>query len=375
MDLIYFDNAATTFPKPRSVIDSISECMTERCGNPGRGSHPLANSAAETVFECRETLSKIFGAGDESFVVFTYNATYALNIALKSHIPSGSHILISDMEHNAVLRPVEEMRNRGILEYDVFSTAGRSTDVIRRMRELVRPNTAAVVCTLASNICTKNIPVTAIGRFCREREILFIADGSQAAGHRQIDMRSEGIDILCIPGHKGLYGPQGIGAILYAAPMIGSTVIEGGSGSDSAVPFMPEYLPDRYEAGTVNTPGIAGLLAGVRFVDSVRETAIATHEKELWCRLYGKLCGDRRFVLYGDLVPSSVMLLNKKGISAAELGTRLSEYGICTRSGLHCAPLAHRTVGTPEGGGVRISFGFFNTAAEVDILADALSRA
>lgn len=374
-DIIYFDNAATTFPKPNTVTDDVARCMREYCGNPGRGSHALALAASEKLYECREAAAEMFLADSPENVVFTLNTTYALNIALKSYIPKGSHILISDLEHNAVLRPMLEMHRRGDITYDIFPTSGGTAQVIAGIMGRVRSNTKAVVCTLASNICSNRIPSKEIGRLCKEKEIMFIADGAQAAGHRTISMAEEGIDVLCLPGHKGLYGPQGIGVMITSERLKGVTLIEGGSGSDSKNPSMPEYLPDRYEAGTMNTPAAAGLLAGIRFVKSTGISHIEQAEREIWNRLYSKLYGDRRFRIYGERSPSSVMLINKRGREPSEVGRYLNERGICIRSGLHCAPLAHKTVGTGDSGGIRISFGVFNTLKEVDILCDALYRA
>ncbi len=369
--LIYFDNAATTFPKPISVVEETVRCMREYCGNPGRGSHRLAVAASEKLYEARECAAEMFGATSPDCVIFTANTTWGINTALKSYIPRGSHILISDLEHNAVLRPVMEMKHRGDITFDIFPTSG---DIAYGIKSRLKPDTKAIVCTLASNICSNRIPSAEIGRLCRERGIIFIADGAQAAGHRRISMAEEFIDVLCLPGHKGLYGPQGIGMMITSPELSGITVVEGGSGTDSASPFMPDYLPDRYEAGTVNTPGAVGLLAGMNFVKSTGIGQIEAVERELWYRLYSKLCGDSRFTLYGDTVPSSVMLLGKHGRAHSEVSKFLNERGICTRSGLHCAPLAHKTVGSVDGG-IRISFGVFNTPREVDILCDALYRA
>ncbi len=373
--VIYFDNAATTFPKPQFVIDETARCMREYCGNPGRGSHALALAASEKMYECREAAAGLFSAESPDDVVFTLNTTYALNIALKAYIPRGAHILISDLEHNAVLRPVLEMYRRGDISYDIFPTSGGAAQVIAGIAGRIRSNTKAIVCTLASNICSNRIPSREIGRLCRERGILFIADGAQAAGHRTVSISDDGIDVLCLPGHKGLYGPQGIGMMITSDKLRGITLIEGGSGPVSKNPVMPDYLPDSYEAGTMNTPVAGGLLAGIKFINKTGVSHIEHAECELWNRLYSKLYGDRRFRIYGERYPSSVMLINKRGRDASEIARYLNDRGICTRSGLHCAPLAHKTIGTGDGGGIRISFGIFNTLKEVDVLCDALYRA
>lgn len=374
-DIIYFDNAATTFPKPPQVTDEMGRCMREYCGNSGRGSHPLAVAAAEKLYECREAAAQMLGAPSAESVVFTYNTTYAINTALKGYIPHGAHILISDMEHNAVLRPVAELARRGAITYDIFGSGGGARRVTEEIKKKLRPNTAAVVCTLASNICSAALPSREIGLLCREYGILFIADGAQAVGHREISMRGECIDILCIPAHKGLYGPQGIGMMIAATDREGISVTEGGSGFDSKDTEMPRLLPERYEAGTQNTPAAVGLAEGIGFVRNMGIGNIAAMERELWIRLYSRVGADRRFTVYGERRPSSLMLLNKRGMSASELGKALADRGICTRSGFHCAPLAHKTLGTGDGGGVRVSFGVFNTPREVDVLCDALLRA
>lgn len=373
--LIYLDNAATTFPKPDTVIRSSIDCLKNYCGNPGRGSHTLALRAAEAVYECRETAANLFGAESPDNVVITMNTTYALNIAIKSVVRPGDHLLISDIEHNAVLRPVAALAKSGVITYNIFPTSGTHDEIAAAARSRITKNTRALVCTLASNIFGRTLPSEKLGELCKEAGILFIADGAQAAGHRDIDMKSEGIDILCIPGHKGLYGPQGIGLMLCRSD-VGQTFIEGGSGSSSADLYMPEFLPDRYEAGTLSTPAAVGLCAGMRFVKRNTCKAIAAHEEELWNMLYSRLYDDKRFRMFGtDDGPSSVMLIEKRGQSPAKLGMALNERGICARAGLHCAPLAHKLLGTMPDGGVRISFGAFNTKSDVTHLCDALLHA
>lgn len=371
MKPIYFDNAATSFPKPDAVLRAMNDCMKNYCGNPGRGSHALALRASEKIFECRAVAAEMFGCENADGVILTLNTTYALNIAIKSVLSPGDHVLISDIEHNAVLRPVAALAENGV-QYDIFSTDGDAESVIRDIRRKAKKNTKALVCTLASNICSKTPPSHAIGKFCRASNIIFIADGAQAAGHRTINMKDDGIDILCVPGHKGLYGPQGIGLMLSRiAP--GKTVIEGGSGSLSADLYMPDFLPDRYEAGTLQTPAAAGLIEGMRFVSRIGCEKISAYEHELWRELYADLAEDRRFRIIDD-TPSSVMLIDKSGMSPAEFASALDREGICVRAGLHCAPLAHKSLGTMPDGAVRISFGIFNTSRDIRRLRDALVR-
>ena len=370
--LVYFDNAATTFPKPDTVIRSVTDCMKNFCGNPGRGSHTLALKAAEAIYECRCMASDFFGSGTPDTVVLTMNTTYALNIAIKSVVRPGDHLLISNIEHNAVLRPVAALAEAGTITYDIFPTGGTDDEIVAAVKPLIKQNTRALVCTLASNIFGRTLPAKRLGELCKASGILFIADGAQAAGHMKINMAADCIDILCVPGHKGLYGPQGIGLMISRTDLT-QTFIEGGSGTASADLYMPAFLPDRYEAGTLFTPAAVGLCAGIRYVMRNTSDSIAAHERELWESLYSRLCGDKRFTVFGaDEGPSSVMLIEKTGLSPAELGAELNRRGICTRAGLHCAPLAHKTLGTMPDGAVRVSFGAFNSKSDVECLCDAL---
>ena len=370
--MIYLDNAATTFPKPPSVTEAMHACMEEFCGNPGRGSHTLSLRAAETLYTCRKEAAELFGADSPEHVVFTQNATYALNTAIKGLIPAGAHVILSDMEHNSVLRPVEALRRGADVEYDIFSTEGNDLEITERIRCLFRKNTAAVICTAASNICNRTLPVRQIGRMCARYGIYFILDASQAAGIQEIHMRRDHITALCMPGHKGLLGPQGTGLLLLREGVSVAPLAEGGSGIHSEDPEMPEFLPDRLEAGTMNTPGIAGLCAGIRYVRCRGVESIRQHEAGLYRALRASLRGEEKVRIYGGSEPGAILLFNIDGISPQKVGQELDAHGICVRSGLHCAPLAHRTLEVPPGGAVRVSFGPFSTARDVTALLAAL---
>jgi len=277
--MIYLDHAATSYPKPLSVIRAQVLCMRDGGGNSGRGSHALAMTAAKKIFECREVAARFFGADSPEQVVFTPNTTAALNIAIKGLLHKGDHVLLSDMEHNSVFRPIYKMARKGRISYDVFPTFPQkqnctAQDICREICKRIRPNTKALVCAHASNICSRVLPLDAIGEICAQRGILLIVDAAQSAGHIPINMKESGIDALCVPGHKGLWGPQGTGMLLLRRGLVADTLMEGGSGVDSLEGDMPQSSPERYEAGTLSAPLIAGLCEGIRCVERVGIEAI-----------------------------------------------------------------------------------------------------
>lgn len=386
--MIYFDNAATSFPKPNAVADEVYKCMTQYCGNPGRAGHRMSIAAAEKIYECREIAAELFGLGDPTGVIFTLNTTHALNIALKGCMHRGGHAIISDMEHNSVYRVIRKYADAGFYRYDIFDSgifrADRSAeDICSSIASLIRPETELIVCTHVSNICSAAMPVKEIGALCRrinaERSqkggtrICFVVDGAASAGHIPINMDDMGIHALALPSHKGLYGPQGCGMLLLR-DLVPDTLIEGGNGSRSLDTDMGDELPERYEAGTVATPAIAGLCEGMRHVRSIGISKIAEHEAALF-RQAVRLMSTLPYVeLYGEAHIGATLLFNLRGAEADDVGTRLDRHGICVRSGYHCAPLAHRTLRTPPGGAVRVSFGIYNTPRQVIALYEALKR-
>ena len=379
--IIYLDNAATTFPKPPSVCRETYRCMTQYCGNPGRGAHPVAMESAEKVYECRTLLGDMFGSQPEN-VCFTLNTTYALNMAIKGLAKPNSHILIGNMDHNSTLRPVYALKSAGVVETEVFeaySDTDNSTDrILYDIDKRVRKDTKMLICSHSSNICSYTLPIEEIGRYCRDRGIIFIVDAAQSAGHTVIDMKKMNIDILCMPAHKGLYGPQGCGImILGENAEIPETLIEGGNGVNSLEYTMNDESPERFEAGTVNTPAIAGLCEGIRFLNEYGTENIAMHEKQLWYRTFDYLCRIPEVKIYAPAYSGPVFLFNVKGYTSDDVGTLLSEDGICVRTGYHCSALGHRTLGTANedfNGAVRVSFGFNNTEKDVDILCKKISE-
>ena len=368
--MIYLDNAATTFPKPPEVAQSVYECINDWCGNPGRGSHSLAARSSAALYECREEAASLFGLEDCGGAALFPNATYALNSAIFGLVEPGSHVVISDMEHNSVLRPVEFLKRERGVTYDVFSTCG---DVTRSIKSLLRPNTAAVICLHASNIINRVLPIGDIGRLCGQRGILFILDASQSAGTYDINMRRDGISVRCTAGHKGLLGPQGSGLALYADGIVPKPFTYGGSGINSIEKDMPAFLPDRLEAGTAATPAAVGLACGIRYVRRVGVQNIARQERCVSTLMHKYLSQIKGVKLYSS-PGGALCLFNVDGVNCQECAAMLDSYDICVRAGLHCAPLAHKTAGTLECGAVRASAGPFSSADDAAGLAECVEK-
>ncbi len=370
--MIYLDNAATSFPKPSCVSEEICRCIKKYCGNPGRSSHALSIKSAEKIYETRELLAEMFDAKAEN-VVFTYNTTYALNIAIKGYFKHSTHILISDLEHNSVLRPVNELSRQKICTYDIFSSSGSDEEILADIKKKCKLNTKMLVCTHASNICSRRLPIKKIGAFCKEREIFFIVDGAQSAGLYNISVKDMNIDALCIPAHKSLYGPQGVGAIIFGSDTVGRSVLEGGTGINSKELHMPDILPEAYEAGTLSTPLIAGLCEALKWLRAVEIDRIRLYEEELYSHIKEKLYSNDRIEVYADETHAgNTLLFNVRDISSTDVAKELDKRGICTRSGLHCSPLAHKTLNVPNHGAVRIGIGVFNSKNELNTLYDAI---
>lgn len=374
--MIYLDNAATTFPKPPEVAREVFRCITQYCGNPGRGGHSLSIAAAKKVYECRLAISGLVGCTEPESIIFTENTTHALNLVIKGLLKKGDHVIISDMEHNSVLRPIAKLAECGIIEYSIFPTMTlddrrNATLICAGIARRMRKNTRAVICSHASNICSATLPLEKIGEFCKRYGLLFIVDAAQSAGHVPIDMQKMNIDALCAPAHKALYGPQGAGFAALSPTLSGvlETLTEGGNGINSFDTLMPDEPPERYEAGTLPTPSIAGLLEGIKFIRGIGIEAIEEHERELYLYARELLLNIDGITVYAPKHEGAVILFNKQGKSAEEVSKTLNEHGICTRAGYHCAPLAHNTLGTDETGAIRVSFGIFNTKNNIEYLA------
>ncbi len=382
--MIYLDNAATTYPKPQGVCDAVVSCMLNAGGNPGRGAHPPAMAAARVVYECRERLAKLFDASDPGRVILTAGATHALNIAVKGLPRSGCgavgeriHLIISDIEHNSVRRPIERLCRDGLADYSVFHSGAEkggsdAVEVCAEIERLICRRTRAVICTAASNICSVSLPVARIGELCRRRGLIFIVDGAQGAGHLPLKVREYGIDALALPGHKGLYGPGGIGALILGERYLPEPLMEGGSGAASFDAEMPSEPPERYEAGTLNIPGAAGLSAGMDFIMRRGIDSVRRHEELLFEYAVDRLRRIRGVRLCAAGAPGAVLSFNLGSLPSDKVAGLLGERGICVRGGFHCAPMAHHTLGTEEYGSVRIGLGMFNTKSDIDALCDAM---
>jgi len=375
---IYFDNAATSHPKPECVYRAVDHFLREVGASPGRSGHRLAISASRVVLEARERLAELFGVDDSARVILTDNCTEALNLAIKGSVGPGDHVVTSSVEHNSVMRPLRRLEADAGLELTVVGCTPEGRLDAADLAARLRPDTRLVVVTHASNVVGTIQPVGEIGRLTRPRGILFLVDAAQSAGAEAIDMPAMGIDMLAFSGHKGLLGPQGTGGLVLGEGVELAPLKEGGTGSGSEHEIQPTHLPDRYESGTLNGPGIAGLAAGAAYVQERGIGAIRQRLRHLTALLLAELSGVPGVTVYGPRDPAkqtAVVSFTLAGMDIAELGALLDDrYGIMTRTGLHCAPAAHRTIGSFDRtrGTVRVSPGLFNTPEQVSHLGRCL---
>ncbi len=370
--MIYLDNAATTFIKPDRAVYEAYRCIKQYCGNPGRSSHSLSIAASEKIYSCRESISRLFHYGSEENIIFTMNATYAINLAVKCLVKKGTHILISDIEHNAVYRPIYSLKEEGVATFDIYKTDG---DVIENIKSKITPNTKTLIANHISNVFGRKLPIYEIGKLCRERSVNFIIDASQSAGHTDIDFQKTNAKALAAPGHKGLFGIQGCGFLILKDSEDMKTFIEGGGGSDSKNPLMSDYLPERYEAGTLPTPSIAALDEGVKYILSRGVSDIEVYEKSLSTYALEMLSSIPDIILYPEKQENNgVIAFNHKKLNSVELSRILSDRGIYTRGGFHCAPLAHEALGTYDTGCVRASLSCFNVKKDITALWKELKK-
>lgn len=369
--MIYLDNAATTYPKPAPVRQAVTEAMIQYGANSGRSGYAMSMDTAAKIYECREKACRLFHADTPENVVFTLNCTHGLNMAIKGLLRRGDHVVISDLEHNAVVRPLERMAKMGAIRYSVAHAVPCDPErTVRNFESKITPYTRAIICTHASNVFGVVLPIEALGRLAKRRGLLFLVDAAQSAGIFPIDMQAMHIDALCMPGHKGLYGPMGTGMLITSHGKEMRTIIEGGTGSVSSNLEQPDFMPDRFESGTENTCGIIGLSAGLSFVEEQGIDTIAGHKYELMQMLYHGLSENKNVTLYApEPKPPYIgplLSFNVEGMPSELVAQKLDEYGICVRAGLHCAPLAHRAFGTSKGGAVRVCPSVFTTAEEIN---------
>ena len=369
--MIYLDSAATTLQKPPSVARATAHAI-DHLASPGRGGHRPAMAAADTAFACREEAAALFHVTSVDQVVFTFNATHGLNIAIKTLVHPGDRVVISGYEHNAVTRPLHAIPEVEILvaRSPLFDRQG----MIDSFRQCLDQGADAAICTHVSNVFGFILPIQEIAELCRQREVPLIVDASQSAGVLPLDIQELGAAFVAMPGHKGLYGPQGTGLLLCGAET--HPLLMGGTGSASALQAMPDFLPDRLEAGTHNMPGIAGLLEGLRYVQTQGTERILTHERRLIRQAAAGLSRIPGVTVYGDggAVQAGVLSFQIDGMDCEAVGEALGARGIAVRAGLHCAPLAHQSAGTLEAGTVRASVSAFNTPQEVERFTQEVAR-
>lgn len=376
--MIYLDNAATSYPKPKCVCQEMDRCMRDYCANPGRGGHPLSIRAGKAVTDARYAISGLFGISDPMRIAFTKNATEALNIAIKGITFPGCHVITTGMEHNSVMRPLRTLEQDIGIEVTVVEGNQLGEVEPDDIKKEIKKNTVLIVCTLSSNVNGIVMPVSEIGRIAAEAGIAFLLDASQGAGSIPVNVKTQHIGMLAAPGHKGLLGPQGTGCLYVDEGIKLKSLMEGGTGSNSEYELQPEFMPDLIESGTLNTPGIVGLGTGVRYVTGLGEEQIGSYKHRLVKMLIDGLSGIEGVHLYS--VPdkgrnSGIAAINLGSMDSTELSFVLDrEYGIYTRAGLHCAPGAHRTLGTGSRGAVRFSVGCFNTDSEIIHTLEALER-
>ncbi|MFG0216812.1 aminotransferase class V-fold PLP-dependent enzyme [Brevibacillus porteri] len=376
MAIIYLDNAASTWPKPPAVKEMMAEVIEDFAANPGRGGHALAMKASKAVFRTRVQVSRLFGIQNPNNLFFYLNATQALNQAIKGFLQEGNHVISSSVEHNSVRRPIEYMRKNNRVEATFVEPREDHQFYVEDFAKAITPATRLIVVSHASNLTGVILPVAKLGKLAKEHGITFLVDASQSAGVLPIDVEAMNIDMLAFPGHKGLYGPQGTGGLYVSSDIDLEPLIHGGTGSQSEAIDQPTTRPDRYESGTLNTVGLAGLQAGVDFVMEKGVDSIRQHEWELVKQTIIGLQQIEGVHVYGPGIETErvgVVAFNIGEVDAAEVSFILDQqYGIATRSGFHCTPLGHQTAGTEQRGAVRASFGIFNSEKDVEALHNAV---
>lgn len=373
--MIYLDNAATSWPKPESVYQAMDHCMRYAGANPGRGGHRMALDAGRILFECRDTLAALFNIEDPNQIAFMLNATDAINTALFGLLKPGDHVVTTGMEHNALVRPLRALERLGV-KLTVVPADQYGEVRVGGIEEACTDQTKLVAVGHASNVTGSILPIGEVGKITRKKGIPLLVDAAQTAGVENIDVTAQGIDLLAFTGHKGLLGPQGTGGLWIRENINVNPLRWGGTGSNSESDLMPEFMPDKLESGTPNTPGIAGLNAGLRFIMDKGLDNIRLQERKLRRELWEGLAAIPRVVLYGTADPDNktgVLSFNIKGLDSGKVSYILDRrFDIATRSGLHCAPWAHKSIGTLATGTVRASIGWINTSEEISQLLHAV---
>jgi len=380
MRKVYLDNAATSNKKPDSVKEAVLNYYENIGSSPGRGGYKDSIKAGRIILEARAKLAEFFNVPKPEQIIFTHNVTYALNMGLKGILKPNDHVITTTMEHNSVLRPLKGLEEKGIIEVDYIKCANDGTLDPNEIENYIKSNTKVIVITYASNVTGTLMPVKEISKIANDHGIYFILDTAQAAGTYEIDFQDLKTDILAFTGHKGLMGPPGTGGFAVSKEITENmdSLIEGGTGSISDREYQPDFLPDKFESGTMNTPGIAGLKAGIEFIEKTRLESIREHELKLAEMFINglKKIEDINILGPADLQKQAPTIsITYKNQDLGQLSFLLDDkYGIMTRSGLHCAPYAHKTIGTFPEGTLRFSIGYFNTEDEINYALEKLKE-
>ncbi len=377
--MIYFDNGATTFPKPASVVRAVNSVMQNTGANPGRSGHRMSLQAAQIMYDCRKNAARLFGLGEPENIIFTQNCTAALNTVIKGVLKRGDHAVISSLEHNAVVRPLEHMKRYGVTYSVADFVEGDDDATLNNFRKAIQANTKLVVCTGASNVFGMRLPVERLAAMCRIYHILFCVDAAQTAGVVPVNMQDSGIDFLCTAGHKGLYGPMGTGILAVNSDIHPDSLMQGGTGSMSMSLQQPETLPDKYESGTPNLPGIAGLNEGIKFVLARGEQQLLNDEIRKAQRLFDGLSHLPGVILYTERpainTHTPVISFNIQNHDSEEVAALLGDrFNIAVRAGLHCAPLAHRFYHTEDSGTVRAVMSAFTKPVQIEYFISSVNK-
>ncbi|WP_322170076.1 aminotransferase class V-fold PLP-dependent enzyme [Acutalibacter caecimuris] len=377
--MIYLDNSATSYPKPMAVRQAMSQAMVEYGANPGRGGFPMSMRTGQAVYACRKAAAALFGAAGPECVVFQPSCTHALNLVMKGLLRPGDHVVVSDLEHNAVMRPLTALAEKGVSFTAAKVTPGDNDETMNAFRAAMTPKTRLLVCTHASNVFGVRTPVERLAALCHQYGAKICVDAAQSAGILPLNIGDSGVDYLCCAGHKGLFGPMGTGLLVLrdSEDKLG-TLVEGGTGTQSMSLLQPDAPPERYEPGTLNVPGIIGLGAGIRFVLKQTPERIYQEEMARVGHLYRQLNRLKKVRLYTPppAAPyfTPVLSFNVEGMSSEEVGGILARQDIAVRCGLHCTPTAHKKMGTEEGGTVRVSPSIFTKTEELNALVRAVGR-
>ncbi|GAB6099233.1 aminotransferase class V-fold PLP-dependent enzyme [Halanaerocella petrolearia] len=376
--MIYFDNAATTWQKPEIVYQTADRVLRNKSGNPSRGSHQVALDASRVIFKARNKVANFFNVTDSSQIAFTKNATEATNLVFKGLLTAGDHVIISSLEHNAILRPLHRLKETKGIDLTVVDTEQGRETFLKNVKTAITDQTKLIAMTHASNVTGNILPIKEVAEIAKQQDVHFLIDAAQTAGILPIDLQELNVDFLVFTGHKGLFGPQGVGGFYFNSSIEFMPLLEGGTGGSSKEELNPNIRPDKYESGTLNTSGIAGMRAGIEFIEDITLESIRKHEDNLVEQLMlGLEKLEKVEVLTSQIGQARVGVTSFRveGIEPATIGHILnSKYDIVVRTGIHCAPLAHQSIGTYNSGTVRVSFSYFNTLEEIDKFLKALQE-